>query len=250
MLKQKPERITYAQEKLLKLIEERKLRCWCLDNGIIHSAAYRLALGEQLPTYKIMSSMCHLIAPIEWLFYKNEPLPYAPELLPKWDTKKQSKFVKEHRFDYKAIAEKYGLTELSAYNIFVAYRASPTPALIKAACKDVNPSEFFTDGEIEIQKDYIPERGDIVSVDGNIFLVITDSEGNEKRKIFSGCSIRSSNSETTDGIALKGTSTGGTVNPFSIQSFSILRTKPRTLIGKADEGVAEKVLDAVRKMFV
>lgn len=246
MLKQKPERVTYAQEKLLKLIEERKLRRWCLDNGIIHSAAYRLALGEQLPTYKIMSSMCHLIAPVEWLFYTDESLPYAPELLPKWDTKKQSKFVKEHRFDYKAVAEKYGLSELSAYNIFVAYRASPTPALIKSASKDVNPREFFTDGEIEIRKDYIPERGDIVSVDGNIFLAITDSQGNAGRKMFSCCAIVS---KAENGIAVSPGASRGFVNPCAVQSFPIIHTKPRTLIGKADAGVAEKVLDAVRKMF-
>lgn len=247
MLKQKPERITYAQQKLLKLVEERKLRRWCLDNGIIHSAAYRLALGEQLPTYKIMSSMCHLIAPIEWLFYTDETLPYEPALLPKWDTKKQSKFVKEHRFDYKTISGKYGISELSAYNIFVAYRASPTPALIKAACADSNPNDFFTDGDIEVKKEYIPEKGDIVSVDGNIFLVVTGSSGNEKRKIFSGCSILSSNSGIAGGIILKGTSTSGTVNPFSIQSFSTSRTK--SLIEKADSETTEKVINLLRKIF-
>lgn len=247
MLKQKPERITYAQQKLLKLIEERKLRRWCLDNGIIHSAAYRLALGEQLPTYKIMASMCHLIAPVEWLFYTDEPLPYEPVLLPKWDAKKQSKFVKEHRFDYKAVAEKYGLTELSAYNIFVAYRASPTPALIKSACNDVNPNEFFTDGNLEVRKEYIPEKGDIVSVDGNIFLVVTDSQGNEERKIFSGCSVLSANSGTAGKIALSGTSTGGVVNPYSIQSFSTSRTK--SLIEEADSETTEKVIASLRKIF-
>lgn len=244
MLKQKPDRITYAQEKLIKLIEERKLRHWCMDNGIIHSAAYRLALGEQAPTYRIIASMCHLIAPIEWLFFTDEKLPYEPVLLPKWDAKNQSKFVKEHRFDYKTVAKKYGLEELSAYNIFVAHRATPTPALIRAACSDVNPIEFFTDSDIEIQENYIPERGDIVSIEENVLLVISNQKDNEKNKLFTGCLIVS---ECENGIALEGSVTKGFVNPQNIQTFPIVYTTARTLIEKAGSEITDKVMDEARK---
>ena len=190
MLKQKPERITYAQDRLIALIEERKLRRWCLDNGLTHSVTYRLALGEQLPTYKIIASMCHLISPIEWLFYTDETLPFEPKLLPQWTCKTPSKYVKQHRYDYKTIAQKYELERMNAYNIFVSYRATPTPGFIRKLCEDgINPIDFFTDGEFEIKslKEFIPERGDIVSVEGKIIIVISRLDSNEKHKSFSGC---------------------------------------------------------------
>lgn len=246
MLKQKPERITYAQQKLIQLIEERKLRRWCLDNGIMHSSAYRLALGEQTPTYKIIASTCHLISPIEWLFFTDEKLPYEPVLLPQWNCEVPCKFIKEHRFDYQTIAQKYNLEKSSAYNIFVAYRANPTPIFIKAACNETNPIDFFTDGEGEIKtlKEFIPERGDIVSVEGKIIFVITKQKLNEKNKSFSGCLIISENEK---GIELKKSITKGFVCPYKLSSFNIELTTPRTLIEKAEEGIIKKVLDKVYK---
>jgi len=244
MLKAKPTRMTYAQEKLITLIEERKLRKWCLDNGITHSAAYRLALGEQLPTYRIIASMCHLIAPIEWLFYTDEKLPYEPVLLPQWPCKEPSKFVKEHRYDYKTVAEKYSIEELNAYNIFVAYRATPTPAFIRAACDGTNPADFFTDGEGEIKslREFTPDRGDIVSVDGTIVLVITKKEDNEKNRIFTGCRI----TESGDGFALTVKSSKGKVNPRNLASFEIIPSLSRTLIERESESLTMKVIEEVK----
>ena len=246
MLKAKPERMTYAQEKLIKLIEERKLRKWCMDNGLTHSAIYRLALGEQVPTYKIIASMCHLLSPVEWLFYTDEALPYESVLLPQWDCRTPSKFVKAHRYDYKTIAEKYSLEELNAYNIFVAYRSNPTPAFIRAACDTTNPAEFFTDGEGEIKslEEFTPDRGDIVSVDGKIVFVITKKEENEKNKSFSGCLVIQ-NSES--GIELSGTAAKGKLLPHRPASFEIARTMPRTLIEKETAEFTEKAMREVRK---
>ena len=100
MLKQIPERITYAQEKIIHLIEERKLRQWCMDNGLQHAAVYRLALGELNPSYKNICNMVHLIAPIEWLFYTDEKLPYEPKTVPQWNSDNKCKFIKEHKLDY------------------------------------------------------------------------------------------------------------------------------------------------------
>ena len=246
MLKAKPERMTYAQEKLIALIEERKLRRWCMDNGLTHSAIYRLALGEQVPTYRIIASMCHLIAPIDWLFFTDEKLPYEAQLLPQWKCESPSKFVKSHRYDYKTIAEKYDLDMANAYNIFVAYRANPTPSFIRAACTETNPTDFFCDGEGKIKslKEFVPDRGDIVSVEGKIVLVITKTEANEKNKIFTGCTILS---ESESGIKLESTVTKGFVSPHDLQSFSITHLVPRTLIEKTTTEFAEKVIEEVRK---
>lgn len=248
MLKQKPERITYAQEKLITLIEERKLRRWCQDNGLTHSAIYRLALGEQVATYRIMASMCHLIAPIEWLFFTDEKLPYEPVLLPQWSYKNPSKYVLSHKYDYRTIAKKYNLETITAYNIFIAHRACPSPAFIKAACKETNPIEFFTDGEKEIKslKEFIPDRGDIVSVDGKLIFVLTKQKTNEKHKCFSGCMIITN---TKEGIELKDTISKGYICPFYIMSFNILPTEQRTLIEKTSEEISKKVMKKVVESF-
>lgn len=249
MLKAKPERMTYAQEKLIALIEERKLRKWCLANGLTHPAIYRLALGEQLPTYRIIASMCHLIAPIEWLFFTDEQLPYEPQLLPQWACKGPCKYATDHRYDYKTIAEKYGIDKQNAYNIFVAYRANPTPSFIRAACDEVNPIEFFCDGEngqIKSLNEFIPDCGDIVNVEGKIILVITKAESNEKNKFFTGCAIISS---AEKGIQLNNTVTKGFVCPYDLQSFSITHLVPRTLIEKTSVDFSEKIVSEVRNIL-
>lgn len=245
MNKEIPERITYAQAKLIKMIEERKLRRWCIDNGIIHSAAYRLAIGEQVPTYKIMASMCHLIAPIEWLFFTDEKLPYEPVLLPKWSCEKPCKFVKNHHYDYKTIAQKYNLEESNAYNIFVAYRANPSPIFIKAACQEINPIEFFIDSNAEVKplKEYIPERGDIISIDGKLLLIITKQKQNKKYNCFTGCLIVSEE----EGFELKGTQTKGYINSHKLFSFDINYNAHPTLIEKISEKIIEKVIKDLLK---
>ena len=190
MSKTKPKRVTYAQEKLIKLIESRKLRQWCLDNNLTHSAIYRLALNEQLPTYKIISSMCHIIAPIEWIYFTDETLPYKAQVVPQWDYNKQSKYIKEHKFDYETIAKKYNIEKLSAYNLFVAYRAKPSIQFIKNVSKDVNPIEFFIDSDKNINdiQNYIPKPGDIVSCEGKLILTLSKQEFNTQYTF--GCLIQ------------------------------------------------------------
>lgn len=247
MLKQKPARLTYAQAKLITLIEERKLRRWCLDNGLIHSAIYRLAFGEKLPTYRIIASMCHLISPIEWLFYTDEKLPFEPSVLPKWTCENPSKYVKQHRYDYKTIALKYDLDRMNAYNTFVSYRASPTPAFIRRLSEEgINPTEFFTDGEAEIKslKEYIPARGDIVSVEGKLLFVISKEESNKKHKTFSGSLVCA---EDEYGIKLENSMTKGTVRTDMLQSFPITNNCIRTLIEKMPFDFTEKVLEKIRE---
>ena len=186
MLKQIPERITYAQKKIIHLIEERKLRQWCMENGLQHASVYRLGIGELIPSYKRICSMVHLIAPIEWLFYTDEKLPYEPQIVPQWNSNERSKFVKEHKYDYKEVAKKYGITELSAYNICVAGRAKPSLAFIRECCKDTNPIDFFMDGEEPVtSKSFTPDRGDIVNIQGNILCVLSKKESTEKELPFS-----------------------------------------------------------------
>lgn len=252
MIKSNEKRVTYAQEKLLKLIEERKLKKWCTENALSHTSVYRLAVGETLPTYRIVSSMTHLIPPIEWLFFTDEELPYEPQSIPQWDYRKNSKFIKEHRFDYKIIGEKYGLEELSSYNLLVAYRAYPTMQFIRNACKDVNPIDFFIDAEIEIPKTFIPDRADIVNVENSLLLVLSKKEFNEKHNSITGCKIIS---EATgdDIIPLTNTSLKGFVKITDLNSynfnFSNINAGLPYLIEKAEINIVEKVLVKVTEIF-
>lgn len=242
MLKTKPERITYAQEKLIKLIESRKLRQWCIDNNLTHSAIYRLALNEQLPTYKIISSMCHIIAPIEWLYYTDETLPFEAQVVPQWDSTKHSKFIKEHKFDYETIAKKYNIEKLSAYNLFVSYRAKPSIQFIRSVSKDVNPIEFFIDSDtnINIIQNYIPKPGDIISYDGKLILTLSKQENNSKYTF--GCLIQ----KNIDGILLENTITKGFVNLSYIDTFP---TNKITLIESVTSEFSENIAKQIKSLM-
>lgn len=234
-----PERITYAQEMLIKLLEARKLRKWCQENGITHSSAYRLAVGEILPNYRIMASTCHLIAPIDWLFFTDETRPYESKLLPKWDNTEPAKFIKEHRRDYREIAMRYGLSDLIAYNIFVTYRKVPTIKLMRDACAEVNPTEFFMPYSMEITQDYIPKKGDIVRAgkDGRTYLVITNSEKNKEFGSFTGCLI---SENCKNGLEISGTKTGGFVDPRSLATVRLDDPAPLILIEKTETELVEQ----------
>ena len=92
----------------------------------------------------------------------------------------------------------------------------------------------------ESLKEFVPERGDIVSVDGKVIMVITKQKENEKHKTYTGCLILS---EAENSIELKKTNTKGFVCPYNIISFPIILTTPRTPIEKAEEGTVKKVME-------
>lgn len=247
MLKQIPERITYAQEKIIHLIEERKLRQWCMDNGLQHAAVYRLALGELNPSYKNICNMVHLIAPIEWLFYTDEKLPYEPKTVPQWNPDNKCKFIKEHKLDYQEVAKKYGISELSAYNICVAGRAKPSLAFIRECCKDTNPIDFFTDGvEIETPKQFTPNRGDIINIQGNILFVLSKKEKVEKDNYLTACPVIKQNENA---IEFNGLKIKGFINLKNIQTYMLGPRCKASFIETADEKITQNVMNEVREIF-
>lgn len=247
MLKQIPQRITYAQEKIIQLIKARKLRQWCIENGLQHAAIYRIGIGELTPSYRSICSMVHLIAPVEWLFYTDEKLPYEPQVVPQWNSAEKSKFVKEHRYDYKEVAKKYGITELSAYNICVAGRAKPSLAFIRECCKDTNPIDFFTDGEEPAApKAFIPDRGDIINIQGNILLVFSKKEISENDGFITVCPVVK---QSEKAVELSGTKTKGFVNPKNIQTYILAPRCQASFIETAPEEITRKVLNQARKIF-
>ena len=86
-------RITYAQKKLLVLLEARQLRSWCLESNIPHASLYKLAVGQSVPTFKAISYLVPYFVPAEWLFFTDEEIPYPIRTLPEWNSDDTSVFI-------------------------------------------------------------------------------------------------------------------------------------------------------------
>ena len=222
MTKEIPQRITYAQEKLIKLIENRDLRKWCLNNNLEHSYIYRLGLGEYFPNYRTIASMSHLIPPIEWLYFTDEKLPFTPICVSNIPLKTPSKYVLEHRKDFNRIAKEYNLSYTTAYNIFVAGRTVPSITLIRqlADKENVNPIEFFTVGNIDTPETY-PDRGYIINVDQQNILVLTKKDYNFQTQSVIGCAAN----QKTSGIKINNKTFHGYFDIKDIKSFDISNSK-------------------------
>ena len=86
-------RITYAQKKLLVLLEAHQLRSWCLESNIPHASLYKLAVGQSVPTFKAISYLVPYFALDEWLFFTDEEIPYPIRTLPEWNPDDTSVFI-------------------------------------------------------------------------------------------------------------------------------------------------------------
>ena len=246
MLKQISNRITYAQEKIIQLIKERKLRQWCADNGLSHSALYRIGIGDYAPSYKYICSMAHLIAPIEWLFFTDEELPFPPQVVPQWNPENRCKFIKQHKSDYKEIAKKYGISELSAYNICVSFRAMPSLPFIRECCKDTNPIDFFTDGEEpETPELFVPDRGDIINIQENLLLVLSSKTRHTNKLI---CTPILNKSDDTF-LELIDTKVKGFVDTNNIKTYLLTSRCQAKYIETISSDFTDKIIQEVRRIF-
>ena len=136
-------RFTYAQQKLLALVEARQLRSWCLERNLPHASLYKLALGQCVPTFKAISYLVPYFAPAEWLFFTDEEIPYPIRTLPEWNPDYTSVFIQQHKKDWKQTAQKYGIEEENARNIFVNRRANFTLLQMRRMAGKVNPEVWF-----------------------------------------------------------------------------------------------------------
>lgn len=153
-------RVTYAQKKLLDLLQERKLKSWCEERNVPHATLYKLATGNMVSSFIVMSSLVPYFAPAEWVYFTDEEIPYEVKTLETWNPEDTSLFIKKHKHDYMEVAKKYEISKTNARNIFVNRRANITLLQMRKMAKDVNPEEFFipadetTDGiEVVGEKD-------------------------------------------------------------------------------------------------
>ena len=87
-------RVTYAQKKLLNLLQERKLKSWCEERNVPHATLYKLATGNIVPSFIVMSSLVPYFAPAEWVYFTDEDIPYEVRTLEVWNPDDTSLFKK------------------------------------------------------------------------------------------------------------------------------------------------------------
>lgn len=225
------ERTTYAQQFLLDLLEKRQLRSWCQESGALHVSMFKIARGLMNPTYAVMCQLLPHIPPAHWVYFTDEKIPYETRMLPAWRPEDISAFVRCHKHDWKELGHKYGISETLANNIFVSHRARPTLSLIRNSRDDVNPEEFFTEGDITDDGRFYPERGDIVSVQGRTSLVISTKKRNRKMSSITVFDIKN-----------------GEIDCNSLATIHYTRTV-FTLEGKADATLVGKAIQEAKKIL-
>lgn len=224
-------KITHAKRYLLDLLAERKLNAWCEERNLPHTTIYKLAAEDFPPTYSVICKLLPYIEPAKWFYSEDDVIPYEMRLLPEWNPDDVSYFIRKHRFDYKNLIEKYGISDSTALNLFINYRTKPSVMMIAKACADVNPEEFFIEGDATEDGKFYPERGDIVSIYGKTMLVLTKSSANKESHSFTGVCL-------TDGIA----------DLTTLAAVTYTRVNPE-LIGKAEMDTVSEVLKQVRELF-
>jgi len=182
-------RVTYAQKKLLDLLQERKLKSWCEERNVPHATLYKLATGNMVPSFIVMSSLVPYFAPAEWVYFTDEEIPYEVKTLEVWNPDDTSLFIKKHKHDYMEVAKKYEISETNARNIFVNRRANITLLQMRKMAKDVNPEEFFIPADETVDGKFYPEQGDIVLHSGKKMLVLSKYEVNKKYSFFVGIEL-------------------------------------------------------------
>ena len=152
--------ITYAQKKLQELLQERKLKAWCEERNVPHATLYKLATGNMVPSFMVMSSLVPYFAPAEWVYFTDEKIPYEVKILEVWNPGDTSLFIKKHKYDY--MAKKYEISETKTRNIFINRRANITLLQIRKMAKDINPEELFIPADETIDGKFYPKQEDIV----------------------------------------------------------------------------------------
>jgi hypothetical protein len=244
MNKEIPARITYAQKRLIIMIQKRELRSWCLEHNLEHASLYRIALGEKVATYKIVSSLVHLIPPAEWIYYIDEKIPYELKTVPIWDSSKNCSFILKHKTDWQEVSKKYDVPLESCRNLFVNHRAKPSLLQIRKFALDTDPIEFFTEGDF-VEDTYIPERGDVVSISGKNVLVLSKQEYNIENKAIMCICIEES---CKNGMKFENSEISGEINLLSLTTITYSRIMPKFIV-KLDDKLVQNVLDKVVSYF-
>ena len=124
----------------------------------------------------------------------------------------------------------------------------PGLAFIRECCRDTNPIDFFISGEeVEIPKNFTPDRGDIVNILGNVFLVLSKKEKSEIDKHLICCPVVKIKEETS--IELSNTRTMGFVKPNNIQTHILAPHCQANFIETIQDSTLKRILQEAKKVF-
>lgn len=238
-------RVSYAQKRLLDLLQERKLRSWCEERNIPHATLYKLAVGSMVPSFIVMSSLLSYFAPAEWVYFTDEEIPYETKTLEVWNPEDTSLFIMKHKHDYMEVAKKYEISEANAKNIFVNRRANITLLQMRKMAKDINPEEFFVPADESIDGRFYPEQGDIVMFSGRKMLVLSKYEVNKKYSFFVGIDVVS---ESSEGVEIAGVKDSYVGLIQTVSSFFYSRKCPVAIDKVQDDNVKEVLTEFYRLM--
>lgn len=223
--------VSHARRFLLDLLNGRQLNSWCEERNLPHTTVYNLASEDMPPTYSAICKLLPYIEPAKWFYPENIEIPYKMKKLPELKSDEVCAFVRKHRYDYKEIAEKYGISESTALNLFINHRTKPSVMLISKACRDVNPEEFFIAAKPEENGKFYPDRGDIVALSEKAILVLSKKTANQKNNSFFGISFKNSAADIS-----------------TVMSYTYSRNMPE-VIGKADDEMLKDVLNQVKSLL-
>ena len=219
-------RVTYAQKKLQDLLQERKLKSWCEERNVPHATLYKLATGNIVPSFIVMSSLVPYFAPAEWVYFTDEDIPYEVRTL--------------------EVEKKYEISEINARNIFVNRRANITLLQMRKMAKDVNLEEFFILADGTIDGKFYPEQGDIVLHSGKKMLVLSRYDVNKKYSFFVGIDLVD---ETVDGIEVMGEKDSYIGLVQTVSSYNYSRKYP-VVVDKINSGNPfEEILVKFNQIF-
>ena len=225
------EKITYAQQFLRELLSQRKLRSWSIQMEVPHASMFKIANGVMVPTYAIMCRLLPVIAPANWFFYVGEKISYKTKTLEPWNPAIPPKFIRCHKHNWKEVGERYALTESYARNLFLNHRAWPSYQFIKATCNDVNPDDFFVEGDLEDDGRFYPERGDIVSIQRKTAIVLSTAERNQKMSSVTVFEMKD-----------------GKTDFNTLSTIRYVRAVP-ALVGKAEGAVIQTAMEKARELL-
>lgn len=243
-------RLTYAQQTIQDLLKKRVFTKWASENGLNATSLYRTAFSQREPTYKLVVSASHLIPPLHWFYYTDEEIPYPVRTVPPKKNLFDSKFLNEHKFEYKAIAEKYNFDPKNLYPFFIQRRSFPTLAFIKTLAVEYDPTDFFVDSEDDVKVDeyYIPHQGDLVTMNNNTYLIVSDYAVNKKLSYFTGCLFLK---DCDEGVILSDLDTkfDGKVCCHRLQTYFVGCKSVPSFLTRVSKKDLQLVLDKLKEVF-
>ena len=118
---------------------------------------------------------------------------------------------------------------------------------MRECCKDTNPIDFFIDGEEQtVKKDsFYPERGDIISLQSKIYLVLSKKATIKKQGCITCCPV----TQAKKSLELKNTKTKGFVNPVDLQTVFLAPSCQASFIETAPEEITAAVIKEAKKIL-